>query len=203
MQYWSSSFALIILSLGLAACSGNTGRSDSLQAGELDEFSPFQEYRIGNGDVLSILVWQQPEMTRRVTVRPDGMISFPFLGDLAVAGLTPQELRYLLVQELEEYLDTLPEEVSVVVEEIHSYTVSVLGEVNLPGKYPVNGPVTVLDVLAQAGGMTEFAASSRIQIFRNEQGVMRRIRFNYGDALSSQPSAERMRILPGDIVLVP
>lgn len=203
MQNWSSSLVLTLLVLSMVGCAGRSARSDSAQGAELAGASPFQEYRIGNSDVLSILVWQQPEMTRKVTVRPDGMISFPLLGDLAVAGLTPLELRDVLVLGLREYLDTLPEEVSVVVEEIHSYTVSVLGEVNSPGQFDVKGPVTVLDVLAQAGGMTEFAASSKIQILRNERGNMRTIYFDYGDVLSSRQSAERMRILPGDIVLVP
>src|SRR5690606_4676684 len=140
------------------------------------------EYRIGPADVLSIYVREQEDMSRTVTVRPDGMISMPLLGDLSVSGLTPLQLRDMVFAGLRQYLQILPEEVTVVVDEIHSYAVSVLGEVRLPGRFEFQGPVTVLDVIAQAGGMTEFASPSRITILRQDMnGDRQRIRFNYSD----------------------
>lgn len=203
MKYWRSSLILVVFNLVLTACSIGADRFETNRETDTLAASRFIEYRIGPSDVLTILVWQQPEMTRKVTVRPDGMISFPLLGDIAVTGLTPLELRDALVFGLREYLDTLPEEVSVVVEETNSYTVSVLGEVNAAGNFAVKGPLTVLDALALAGGMTEFAASSKIVILRNEDGVMQRIPFDYGDIRSSRLSVDGMTIYPGDIVVVP
>ena len=164
---------------------------------------PVMEYRIGTADVLSISVWQHDDMERTVIVRPDGMISFPLLEDIHAAGLTPAQLRETLVSKLNEYMDIGTREVSVIVEEIHSYTVSVLGEVRTPGRFEFQSHVTVLDVLAEAGGLTEFASRSGILIFRPGQGSMRRIQFNYNDIVSSKKAAEQYTVYPGDIILVP
>jgi len=191
----------LLTSVALVGCA--SGAIDSSTIGDSPS-SPFNEYRIGPADVLSIYVREQAEMTRTVTVRPDGVISMPLLGDLSVSGLTPLQLRDILVNGLRRYVQVLPEEITVGVEEIHSYAVSVLGEVRLPGRFEFQGPVTVLDVIAQAGGMTEFAASSRITILRqNASGERQRIRFNYADVLSPRLDASQLNIFPGDIVVVP
>lgn len=191
----------LLTSVVLVGCA--SGAIDSSTIGDTPS-SPFNEYRIGPADVLSIYVREQPEMTRTVTVRPDGVISMPLLGDLSVSGLTPLQLRDILVTGLRRYVQVLPEEITVGVEEIHSYAVSVLGAVRLPGRFEFKGPVTVLDVIAQAGGMTEFAASSRITILRQDaNGDRQRIRFNYADVLSPRLDPSQLNIFPGDIVVVP
>lgn len=194
-------WAALLASMVLVGCASAAIDSDGLANAPM---SPFQEYRIGPSDVLSIYVREQDEMNRTVTVRPDGMISMPLLGDISVSGLTPLQLRDILVNALSQYVQILPGEITVGVEEIHSYAVSVLGEVNLPGRFEFQGPVTVLDVIAQAGGMTEFASSSRITILRQEQnGERQRIRFNYSDVLSSRLDPSTLNVYPGDIVVVP
>ncbi|MDO8907290.1 MAG: polysaccharide biosynthesis/export family protein [Pseudohongiella sp.] len=101
-----------------------------LSAKAFTQETPFAEYIIGPADVLSVNVWQQEELSRTVTVRPDGFITYPLLGDLLVAGLTPLELRNQLAVSLGEYVNIMLSEVTVSVDEINSYTVSVMGEVN-------------------------------------------------------------------------
>lgn len=165
--------------------------------------TPFTEYRIGPSDVLSITVWQQPELSRTVTVRPDGFITYPLLGDLQVASMTPVQLRDLLAENLKDFVVIMPSEVTVSVDAVNSYTVSVMGEVNSPGRFSFQTQVTVIDVLAQAGGFTAFASSSRIVILRKENGVTERIPFDYRRVERGRTTPEEMSVFPGDIIMVP
>src|SRR5206468_4817575 len=108
------------------------------------------DYRIGPEDVLDIAVWHNEAMSRTVPVRPDGKISLPLLNDIQAAGLTPMQLRDALSKKLEEYMPT--PEVSVIVKEVHSFKVSVVGEVKRPGRHELKSQATVLDILALAEG---------------------------------------------------
>lgn len=161
------------------------------------------EYRIGPADILSISVWNHEEMNQTVTVRPDGHISFALIGDIPAVGLTPLELQGALQEALGEYMELIPGEVSVVVDEVHSYSVSVLGEVRLPGRFQFQNQASVLDALAEAGGLTEFASSSNILILRTTGGRSEKIRFDYQQLLKSRNSESRVLIYPGDVILVP
>lgn len=174
-----------------------------MSPGSAAQETPFTEYRIGPADVLSITVWQQPELSRTVTVRPDGFITYPLLGDMAVASLTPLQLRDLVADRLEEYVVILLSEVTVNVDAINSYTVSVMGEVNSPGRFSFQTEVTVIDVLAEAGGFTAFASSSDIVILRKEDGVTQRIPFDYRRVARGRAALEDMTVFPGDIIMVP
>lgn len=205
MNFIRVCLAAIFLCIAVTGCKGSEAQSGSRSIGATyaSAGSYFDEYRVGPADVLSIYVWQQTDLNRTVTVRPDGMISFPLLGDIYVVGMTPQQIQNVMVQNLKKYIEILPEELSVGVEEIHSYAVSVLGKVNAPGRFEFQTPVTVLDALAQAGGMTEFANSSDILIIRNEKGVVKKIRFDYRDALSKKSKAAQLNVYPGDTILVP
>ncbi|MDO9318364.1 MAG: polysaccharide biosynthesis/export family protein [Gammaproteobacteria bacterium] len=165
--------------------------------------TPFTEYHIGPADVLSITVWQQPELSRTVTVRPDGFITYPLLGDMAVASLTPLQLRDLVAESLKRYVVIMVSEVTVSVDAINSYTVSVMGEVNSPGRFSFQTQVTVIDVLAEAGGFTPFAASSKVVILRKENGVTQRIPFDYRRVERGRSTPEEMTVFPGDIIMVP
>ena len=156
------------------------------------------EYRLGPEDVLYIAVWKNEALSRQVPIRPDGMISLPLLNDVKAQGLTPMELREVLMRRFGEYMPS--PEVSVIVQEIHSPKATVLGEVVHPGRYDLKGKTTVLDVLAAAGGLTEFAARSRIVVLRDGGTRVNRIRFNYDKALMDGESNFDLR--PGDIVLV-
>lgn len=158
-----------------------------------------EKYVIGPGDVLHISVWKDASLERVDTVRPDGMISFPLINEVQAAGLTPMQLQKTVSDRLRQYMSD--PEVSVVVQEVHSFAVSVLGEVKTPGRYELKNDATVLDVLAQAGGLSEFASPSKIVILRDEDGSKRRILFDYNTAVygTEQPFYVR----PGDIITVP
>lgn len=169
------------------------------------------DYRIGPEDVLRVSVWNNEAMSATVPVRPDGKISLPLLHDVQAAGLTAVELRDILAKRLMEYMPN--PEVSVIVTAINSFKVSVIGEVARPGRYELRSHTTVLDVLALAGGLTTFAAKSRIVILRPEGNAMKRIPFNYNrfvregllDKVLNFGAAEQENIYlrNGDIILVP
>jgi polysaccharide biosynthesis/export protein len=157
-----------------------------------------ESYRIGPEDVLLISVWKNDALSRSVPVRPDGKISLPLLNDVQAAGLTALELRDVLTRKLTEYLPS--PEVAVIVSDIRSFKVSVMGEVAKPGRYELKSWATVLDVLALAGGFTQFAARSRIVILQSDGKAMKRIPFNYNKIAGEQ---ENFYLRNGDIILVP
>lgn len=160
-----------------------------------------EEYRIGPEDTLMISVWKNEPLSRILPVRPDGMISLPLVHDIQAAGLTPTELRDALVQKLTEYMPN--PEVSVIVTDVKSFKVSVIGEVVRPARYELKSWTTVLDVLALAGGFTTFASRNRIVILRAEGKTIKRIPFNYNKVIASGGEQDNFYLRPGDIVLVP
>jgi polysaccharide export outer membrane protein len=158
-------------------------------------------YRIGPEDVLQVSVWNNESMSRTAPVRPDGMISLPLLNDVPAAGLTPMELRQELMRRLAEYMPH--PEVAVTVTDVRSFKVSVIGAVPRPDRYELKSRATVMDVLAMAGGLNEFAARSRIVVIRSQAGRTHRIPFDYDKVRSGDPSQPNFALLPGDIVMVP
>jgi polysaccharide export outer membrane protein len=160
------------------------------------------EYLIGPEDVLEISVWNNKAVSRIVTVRPDGMISLPLVNDVKAAGLTPMEFRDLLAQKLTDYVAS--PSVSVIVNDVRSFKVSVLGEVVRQDRYELKSPTTILDVIALAGGFNQFAAPAQIIIFRRDVDTQRRarVRFNYNRVVQGRDD-EILYLQPGDIILVP
>jgi polysaccharide export outer membrane protein len=156
-------------------------------------------YQIGPEDVLHISVWRNEAVTRTVPVRPDGMISLPLLNDVPAAGLTPLELRDRLARQLTEFMPQ--PEVAVIVMEVRSFKVSVMGQVMKPGRYTLGSWATVADVLALGGGLTGFAGRSRITVLRPEGRSVRKIPFNYDKLANGEQLNFFVR--PGDTVLVP
>jgi polysaccharide export outer membrane protein len=159
------------------------------------------DFKLGPDDVLDIVVWNNKELSRTVPVRPDGRISLPLINDVQAAGLTPMQLRDVLTRRLGKYM-TSPE-VSVVVKEVHSFAVSVMGEVRKAGRYELKTRATVLDAIAAAGGFTEFASRSKVSVLRNDNGKSTRIRFNYNKGVSGDGAQEIPLLRPGDVVVVP
>ena len=162
-------------------------------------------YVIGPEDVLDIAVWNNTAISRTVPVRPDGKISLPLLNDVQAEGLTPVQLRDALTKSLTAFVP-LPE-ISVIVREVHSVKVTVIGQVKLPGRYELKSRATVLDVLAMAGGLTDYAARGGIVVLRQEKGATRQIPFQF-DKLTTKGGAknggqENFCVAPGDIILVP
>lgn len=159
------------------------------------------EYRIGPEDVLDVLVWKNPELSRTVPVRPDGKVSLPLVNDIQAAGMTPSDLRQQLATRLGEFVPS--PEVSVIVREIHAVKVAVVGAVKLPGRYELKSPATVLELLALAQGLTEFANRDRIVVLRqNGTTATQRIPFNYRKVAEGSEQ-ENFFVRPGDIILVP
>ena len=162
--------------------------------------SGLEDYRIGPEDILSISVWKNEAMSRVLPVRPDGMISLPLLDDVMAAGLTPTELRNVLAQKLAEYVPS--PSVTVIVNDVKSFKVSVIGEVIKPARYELKSRTSVLDVLALAGGFNQFAARTRIVVLRQEGEKRVRIPFNY-NRVTNGSDEENVYLKPNDIVLVP
>lgn len=160
------------------------------------------EYRIGPEDVLDIAVWKNTELTRTVPVRPDGMISLPLLNDVRVVGLTTLELRDVLSKKLEEYIPS--PQVSVIVSAVHSFKISVIGEVAFPARHEIRSGTTVLDALAMSGGLKEFAARGRMVVMRQDgKGGIKRLPFDYNRAVEEGGESENFSLRPGDIIVVP
>ena len=158
------------------------------------------EYQIGPEDVLDISVWKNPELSRTVPVRPDGKVSLPLLNDFRAAGLTPSDLREQLVARLSDFVPS--PEVSVIVREVHSRKVAVVGAVKTAGRYELKSPMTVLEAIALAQGFTDFAARDRIVVLRQSGGTTTRIPFNYRK-IADGMEQENFFVRPGDIVVVP
>jgi polysaccharide export outer membrane protein len=159
------------------------------------------DYRIGTDDVLDIVVWNNAALTRTVPVRPDGRISLPLINDITVAGLSPMEVRDELVRRLARY--TQVPEVSVIVREVHSVKVSIVGEVKTPGRYDLKSRTTVLDLIAAAGPFTSYAAPRRIVVMRTNGDGVTRIPFNYYKVIAGDAEHVNFELQPGDIVVVP
>ena len=166
------------------------------------------DYVIGAEDVLDIAVWDNAALTRTVPVRPDGKISLPLLNDVQAAGLTPMQLRERLITGLTEYMPGPA--VSVLVREVHSFKVTVIGQVKTPGRYEIKDRATVLDVLALAGGVTEYAARGRIVVLRQDGPTPRHLPFAYDrltkNAGRQEPGATAQGnfcVSPGDVIVVP
>src|SRR2546422_8962790 len=142
---------------------------------------PDGDYRIAAEDLLDVAVWNNTALSRAVPVRPDGKISIPLLNDVQAAGLAPMQLREVLTQRLAEYIPA--PEASVIVREVRSIRVSVIGEIKTPGRYELRSRATVLDVLAQAGPFSDFASPGRSFLPRQNGTAMHRIPFNYNKVI--------------------
>jgi len=194
--------ALVATLVMLALTTTGLGSAAAPASGPRSEPAHEQgDYRIGPEDVLDISVWNNTAISRTVPVRPDGRISLPLLNDVQAAGLTPMQLRDALNKKLAEYIPT--PEVSVIVREVHSFKVSVIGEVKKPGRHELKSRATVLDALAMAEGLGEFAARGLIVILRPDGNTLKRIPFNYNKVVSTDGELENFMLQPGDIIVVP
>jgi len=158
-------------------------------------------YIIGQDDVLDISVWKEPEVSRQVPVRPDGKISLPLLNDVQASGLTPMQLQAQLTEKFKKFL-TEPQ-VTVIVAAINSRRVYMMGEINRPGAIPLVPNMTVLQAISTAGGPSQFAKSSKIQILRTENGKQTTYWFNYKDIVRGVKTEQNILLKPGDSIVVP
>lgn len=194
----ASGWLVVALGCGLALTAGEAARASSPRQ---EAMAPRGDYRIGAGDVLNIVVWRNEELTLTVPVRPDGWISLPLVNDVRVSGLTPMELQETLTEMLQEFVSQPV--VSIIVAQVGSFHVSVLGKVRQPGRFLLSGPTTVLEVLAMAGGTDEFASTGDIVILRALETTYQRIPFDFPQAISSGGKNVNIDVRKGDIIFVP
>lgn len=159
------------------------------------------EYIIGADDVMSVVFWRDKELSADVTVRPDGKISLPLLNEIQAAGLTPAQLKDRIAEEARKYVEDPT--VTVEVKAINSRKVFITGEVRKPGPYPLTGTTTVLQLIAVAGGLGDYAKGEKITIVRVEAGKQTAFRFNYKEVLNQRKLVQNIELKPGDTVLVP
>jgi general secretion pathway protein A len=171
----------------------------SVAAQPAPDFPP--DYVIGPEDVLGIVFWRDADMTGDVTVRPDGMITLPLVGELRAVGLKPDALRDLITKASSKYLEDI--NVTVVVRRINSRKAFITGEVRTPGGYDLAGPRTVMQLIAMAGGLTEYADGGKITIMRQENGQTKTLKFNYKDVSRGKNLQQNVEVKPGDTVVVP
>jgi len=158
-------------------------------------------YRIGEQDVLNVIVWREPELSGVVVVRPDGKITLPLVNDVLARGLTPDELKDLLTEKLHPFV-TVPQ-VTVKVNEINSRKVYIIGQVGHEGSFRINSTTTVLQIIADAGGLREFANRKRIYVLRNDHGTQKRLNFNYDKVIQGKDVTGNILLAPGDTIVVP
>jgi polysaccharide biosynthesis/export protein len=159
------------------------------------------DYVIGAEDVLGVLFWREPDMNGDVTVRPDGMITLPLLGDIRVVGLKPEALKVELQKVAGKFLSD--PNATVVVRQINSRKVFITGEVRTPGAYPLTGPRNILQLISLAGGLNEYAKGDKIRVMRTEGASTRTFQFNYKDVSQGKKLEQNIQLQPGDTVVVP
>ncbi len=160
------------------------------------------DFVIGNGDVLAINVWKQPDLSKSVPVRSDGKVSLPLIGEVMASGQTPLKLEQEIATKFQPYL--ADPEVTVMVEQINSEKFNILGRVTKPGSYSLVNPTTVLDAIALAGGCRDFAKQKSIYILRrNSDGSETKLPFNYQDVIKGKNTAQNVELQPRDTIVVP
>ena len=160
---------------------------------------PMPGYTVGPEDVLGVLFWREPDISGDVIVRPDGMITLPLIGDMKAAGLAPEALRDQIQEAAGKYLTDV--NVTVVPRQINSRKVYITGEVATPGPYALTGPRTVMQLIALAGGLSEYAETEQISIIR--AGQPQAFKFNYKEVSKGKNLAQNIALQPGDTVVVP
>ena len=159
------------------------------------------DYVIGPDDVLVVMFWREKELSTEAAVRPDGKISIPLLQDVQAAGLTPVQLRDKLNAEAQRFVED--PNATVIVKEINSRQVFITGQVTKPGPYRLGGPTTVVQLIAMAGGLLEYADRENVSIMRVENGAAVSYRFNYKDISERRNLKQNIMLKPGDTVVVP
>lgn len=184
-----------------AAAGGDPAKAPTLPAPPPEPKSVAgPEYIIGADDALHVSVWKEPDLTATLPVRPDGKISLPLLNDVQAAGLTPMQLADSLTARLKKYV--ADPRVTVVVTQINSKRVYLVGEVLHPGPLPMLPNMTVLQALASAG-FTQFANTKGIYVLRTDNGRQQKMPVNYRQLIKGDAVDQNIMLKPGDTIVVP
>jgi polysaccharide export outer membrane protein len=190
---------VVVAGLGFLACVGSASAQERVaKPAAARAATPASGYMIGLGDVLRINVWKEPDLTLDVTVRLDGMITVPLVGDVQAAGRVPSQLAGTLVTELQRFIEN--PRVTVTVTQATSAKIYVVGQMVRPGEFPLSGRMTVLKALALAGGFKEFAKPDSIVIVREDQRV---IPFNFKHVGEGKDMSQNVLLSAGDTIVVP
>jgi polysaccharide biosynthesis/export protein len=201
-QFWM--VVVLLVTISPARAHGQSAQGQAAVSGADASQKPVAQdpnYIIGPQDVLDISVWKESELTRTVPVRPDGKISMPLLNDVRAAGLTPNQLAAQITMSLKKFV-TDPQ-VTVIVTQINSQRVYILGEVTRTGAYPLLPGMTMLQALSSAGGFTQFANRKKIYMFRTENGKQVKYPFDYKAVISGKQTEENVELKAGDTIVVP
>lgn len=190
----------ILLMLGAIAISAPSfAQAPDVQTSSTTPQVP-ADYVIGPDDTLRVVFWTAKEMSHDVLVRPDGKISLPLVNDVHAAGLTPLQLAAAIKAAAARFV--IDSDATVIVTQIRSRKVYVVGEVSKPGPFFLGGDMTVLQAIGEAGGFLEGANKGDVTIVRVENGEERRFKFNYNDVLRGRNAQQNIKLLPGDTILV-
>lgn len=159
-------------------------------------------YVIGIGDGLDISVWKEPELSKAVAVRPDGIITLPLIGEVKAVGLTPNQLQDQLAASLSKVLSD--PQVTVIVVGINSLSYNIMGNVAKPGFYPLTHPLTILDAISLSGGLRDFAKLKKIYVLRTDaNGKQQKFYFNYKQVIKGINLSQNIQLEPRDMLVVP
>jgi polysaccharide export outer membrane protein len=203
---------VVLVVAALVFC-GNAGAADmkkvseetagSDQVNDKSSLIVTQDYIIGPEDVLDITVWKNSDLSKTVQVRPDGQISMPLIGDVSAVGRTTGSLRSEIASRLTAFMENPT--ISIVVSQVNSYAIYVLGEVVKPAKYPLKSKTTLLQAITLAGGFTPVASRNKIVIFRfgKDGEALQKIKASYDDIVLRDGSQQNIELKPGDQIVVP
>ena len=158
-------------------------------------------YVIGADDLLQIVYWKDKDMSAEARVRPDGRIALPLINEVQAAGLTPEQLQKKITEESKKYMEDAS--ITIVVREINSRRVFIVGEVAKPGPYSLTSKITVMQLISVAGGLRDYANSKNITIMRNEGNRQVSLKFNYKEVAAGKNLKQNIELMPGDTVVVP
>jgi len=194
-----------ILACTLAACSGSRGPlSEDERPPEITR-SETPQFRLGTGDIISVSVWKNPDLSARVPVRPDGYVSLPLVGEVLAGGRTPMDISRDTEKKLARYMRT--PKVSVIIEEIPSAEfqnrVRVVGGVAEPKSISHRDGMTIIDLVLEAGGVNEFASPNSAKLYRTVDGVAKVYEIFLVDILSKGRLDTNYQLVPGDVITIP
>lgn len=194
--------ALVAFALVLGGCAGKSELPPAGSTTDAGQQAPL--YRIGPGDQLNVFVWQNPEISTDVPVRPDGRISVPLLEDILAAGKTPTELAREIEERLARYIKD-PFVTVIVTGFVGPYTeqIRVVGQAVSPQAIPYRANMTVLDAMIAVGGLTPFAAGNRATLVRTAEGQRKEYRVRIDDLLNDGDISANVQLLPGDVIIIP
>jgi len=195
----------IMLACTLTACGSTRGPlSEDDRPPEITR-SASPQFRLGTGDIISVSVWKNPDLSARVPVRPDGYVSLPLVGEVLAGGRTPMEIAKDTERKLTQYMRT--PKVSVIIEEIPSAEfqnrVRVVGGVAEPKSISHRDGMTIIDLVLEAGGVNEFASPNSAKLYRTIDGIARVYEVYLVDILSKGMLDTNYPLVPGDVITIP